>query len=223
MRGGKRCALLLMLGLAAGGAGIAHAARRQAEAVDWRRAATEEDRLRLRNWRDAWMTGLRQARTGGWTADVAALGELVNPDRSIAEPGLPDGDYRCRTIKLGSQGRGTLTYVAYPYFRCRVSDGGKQLVKLTGSQRLTGRLYPDTDARSIFLGTLMLGDEERSYAYGQDRARDMAGVLERVGERSWRIAFPYPAYESILDVVELVADDGAAGAGAGGTAGASGT
>ncbi len=186
MRGGKRCSLVLMLGLAAGGTGIAHAARRQAEAVDWRRAATEEDRLRLRNWRDAWMKGLRQARAGGWAADVAALGELVNPDRSIAEPGLPDGDYRCRTIKLGSQGRGTLTYVAYPYFRCRVSDGGKQLVKLTGSQRLTGRLYPDTDARSIFLGTLMLGDEERSYAYGQDRARDMAGVLERVGERSWR-------------------------------------
>ncbi|MGE7205255.1 DUF4893 domain-containing protein [Sphingomonas sp. NPDC019816] len=208
--------VVLVLALAAGGTSMATASRRQAEAVDWRRAATEADRTRLRNWREAWLKGLAQARSGGWAQDVAALGELVNPDRSVAEPGLPDGDYRCRTIKLGSQGRATLTYVAYPYFRCRVSAGGKQLVKVTGSQRVTGRIYPDTDARSIFLGTLMLGDEERSYTYGQDRARDVAGVLERVGPRRWRIAFPYPAYESLLDVIELVADGGGAAAAAGG-------
>ena len=225
MRARKPYWLALVLGLSvAGGASIAHASRRQAEAVDWRRAATEADRQRLRNWREAWIKGLAQARRGGWASDVAALGNLANPDRSIAEPGLPDGDYRCRTIKLGSQGRSTLAYVAYPYFRCRVSDGGKQLLKLTGSQRMIGRIYPDTDARSVFLGTLMLGDEERSYDYGQDRARDMAGVVERVDERVWRVAFPYPAYESLLDVVELVADRGkaAVGAGAVGSAGAGG-
>ena len=111
------------------------------------------------------------------TAEIAALGQLADPDYSIADPKLPDGDYRCRTVKLGSQGRATLTYVAYPYFRCRVAGGGQQLAKIDGSQRLTGRLYPDTDARSIFLGTMILGDEERSYAYGRDRARDMMPLI----------------------------------------------
>ncbi|WP_343527254.1 DUF4893 domain-containing protein [Sphingomonas sp.] len=179
-------------------------AQRLADANDWRRAATEDDRVRLRGWRTAWVKGIAQARSGGAAADVAALGPLADPDHSIAGPTLPDGDYRCRTIKLGSQGRAVLTYVAYPFFRCRVSEGGVRLVKLDGSQRLAGRLYPDTDARSIFLGTLILGDEERSYAYGRDRARDMAGVLERVDARRWRIAFPYPAYESVVDILELV-------------------
>ena len=32
----------------------------------------------------------------------------------------------------------------------------------------------------------------------------MAGFVERVGPRRWRIAFPYPAFESNLDVLELV-------------------
>lgn len=196
---------LVLLGtmLAAGGA-VAVQAQRVEEANDWRLAATEDDRVRLRGWRSAWVKGLAQARTGGAAGDVAALGQLADPDHSIADPTLPDGDYRCRTIKLGSQGRATLTYVAYPYFRCRVTEGGKQLTKVDGSQRLTGRLYPDTDARSIFLGTMMLGDEERSYAYGRDRARDMAGVVERVDPTRWRIAFPFPAYESVVDILELV-------------------
>ena len=189
--------------LAAGGV-VEVQAQRTEQANDWRLAATEDDRVRLRGWRSAWVKGLAQARTGGAAAEIAALGPLVDPDHSIAEPELPDGDYRCRTIKMGTQGRATLTYVAYPYFRCRVAGGGRQLSKIDGSQRLTGRIYSDTDARSIFLGTMILGDEERSYAYGRDRARDMAGVVERVDPTHWRIAFPYPAYESVVDILELV-------------------
>ena len=84
-----------------------------------------------------------------------------------------------------------------------MAGGGQQLAKIDGSQRLTGRIYSDTDARSIFLGTMILGDEERSYAYGRDRARDMAGVVERVDATHWRIAFPFPAYESVVDLLEL--------------------
>ncbi|WP_454278084.1 DUF4893 domain-containing protein [Sphingomonas sp. Marseille-Q8236] len=200
--------VLLAAGLAVGAVGTA-VAQRVEQASDWRLAATEDDRVRLRGWRTAWVKGLAQARAGGSAAALAELGPLANPDHSIADPKLPDGDYRCRTIKMGSQGRAVLTYVAYPFFRCRVSENGVRLTKLDGSQRLTGRLYPDTDARSIFLGTLMLGDEERSYAYGRDRARDMAGVLERIDTDRWRIAFPYPAYESVVDILELVPAAGA--------------
>src|SRR5690606_20523521 len=40
--------------------------------------------------------------------------------------------------------------------------------------------------------------------YGSDRMRDMAGLVERVGDNRWRLVLPAPAYESLLDVIELV-------------------
>jgi hypothetical protein len=56
----------------------------------------------------------------------------------------------------------------------------------------------------VFLGTLQLGDETRSLEYGHDRDRDVAGFLERVGERRWRLVLPYPAFESTTDIIELI-------------------
>jgi len=32
----------------------------------------------------------------------------------------------------------------------------------------------------------------------------MAGYVERVGERRWRMVLPRPTFESIVDVIELV-------------------
>ncbi|MDB5668625.1 MAG: hypothetical protein JWL74_1575, partial [Alphaproteobacteria bacterium] len=34
--------------------------------------------------------------------------------------------------------------------------------------------------------------------------RDMAGIVERIGDRRWRIVLPRPSFESIVDVLELV-------------------
>ncbi|HEY1145769.1 MAG TPA: DUF4893 domain-containing protein, partial [Allosphingosinicella sp.] len=76
--------------------------------------------------------------------------------------------------------------------------------KLTGSQRPLGLFLPHTANRMVFLGTLQLGDERRTLQYGGDDERDMAGILERIGERRWRLVLPYPHFESTLDIVELV-------------------
>ena len=32
----------------------------------------------------------------------------------------------------------------------------------------------------------------------------MAGLVERIGDNRWRLVLPAPAYESLLDVIELV-------------------
>jgi hypothetical protein len=56
----------------------------------------------------------------------------------------------------------------------------------------------------VFLGTLVLGDESLPVSYGSDRMRDMAGLVERIGDNRWRLVLPAPAYESLLDVIELV-------------------
>jgi hypothetical protein len=54
---------------------------------------------------------------------------------------------------------------------------------------------------------MQLGDEKRPMSYGRDANRDMAGLIERIAERRWRVVLPYPRFESVLDVVELVPAD----------------
>lgn len=173
---------------------------------DWHSVATADDRRRLRNWRDAWMEALPKARAGGGAEEIERGGALFEPDDSLANVAPPPGTYSCRTIKLGAASPGLLDYIAYPAFRCRIRLRGGRLefTKLTGSQRPVGTLFADNSRRMIFLGTLMLGDETRALRYGRDRERDLIGIVERVGEQRWRIAFPYPHHESLLDLIELV-------------------
>ena len=53
------------------------------------------------------------------------------------------------------------------------------------------------------LGSVALGNENQPKAYGEDKSRDMAGVLERIGPMRWRLAIPYPRSGARLDVYEL--------------------
>ena len=175
----------------------------------WRSVASEEDRKRIREWRTAWLEALEKARSAGHGPVLAAEGALLEPDAALPDVAPPAGDYRCRVIKIGAKGPGNLDHVAYPPFSCRIGagEGVRDFVKLTGSQRPVGRLFPENDGRMIFLGTLQLGDEQGTLRYGHDSERAMAGILERVGDRRWRLVFPYPRFESIVDVLELVPQD----------------
>ena len=99
-----------------------------------------------------------------------------------------------------------LAYVAYPAFACRIgpADGVQSFTKLTGSQRPVGVIYPGDALRQVFLGTLVLGDEQRAMQYGTDPDRDVAAFVERIGPNRWRMVIPSPAFESKTDVIELV-------------------
>jgi hypothetical protein len=171
---------------------------------DWRRVATPADRARLRGWRGAWMDALAQVDR----RELAREPALFDPDHALADALPPAGAYRCRTFKLGARGGIGPTYSASAWFACRIdSNGGTDvvsLVKIDGSQRPVGTVFADTDSRAIFLGTMELGDEKRPMRYGRDVNRDMAGLIERIGPQRWRVVLPYPRFESVLDVVELV-------------------
>lgn len=195
------------LALAATGAVPPRAAEAaDASPTDWRRVATSADRTRLRRWRTAWVAAIADARgTADGGPAIAADATLFDPDRSLEQPLPPAGTYRCRTVKLGRRGGVGPGYVAYGWFRCVVGAGARPgFTKIDGSQRQVGTLYPETDSRAAFLGTLALGDERGAMKYRRDANRDVAGWIERIGERRWRIAFPYPAFESTLDLMELV-------------------
>jgi hypothetical protein len=204
-------------GKARGGAAAMPAPAATAEAetfgeADWRRVATSGDRERMRRWRDAWVAALAAVPRGS-AREVAAQGVLFDPDASLPGAVPPAGDYRCRVFKLGRRGgtgagSGGPGFVAYAWFACRVgaprADGTVSLTKLTGSQRYVGTLYHHDGRRAAFLGTLALGDEVRTIEYGRSAERDIAGWIDRVGTARWRLAMPYPAFESLLDVMELV-------------------
>jgi hypothetical protein len=196
-------ACVLLAGCGGSGDGGVASSGSSAGSLDWRRVATAADRGRLRGWRGAWINALAHVDP----KEIAREPALFDPDHSIAGAMPLPGAYRCRTFKLGARNGVGPTFTAYGWFPCRIDrDLRGQLVfgKAAGSQRPAGTIYADTDTRSIFLGTLVLGDETRALDYGRDAGRDMAGVIERIGPKRWRMVMPYPRFESVLDVLELV-------------------
>lgn len=174
--------------------------------ADWRAVATESDREKLRDWRTAFVDGLRQAGAAGHARDIAAEGVLLDPDAALGGGPIPNGMYRCRVTKLGAQRPGMLAYLSYPAFSCRIRQekAVQGFAKLTGSQRPVGLIFPGDALRQVFLGTMVLGDESRAMQYGNDPDRDVAGFVERIGPARWRMVIPSPAFESRTDVIELV-------------------
>ncbi len=177
-------------------------------AMDWRAVATIADREKMRGWRAAWEEALPKARAFNAHA-IDADPDLFDPDRALGGAMPPPGSYRCRTYKLGViAGERGRDLNIFPWFQCRVADEGevRSLHELTGTQRPTGLLFHSADTRAIFLGTLVLGDEVSPLRYGVDATRDMAGYVERIGDKRWRFVVPHPRFELLLDVTELVSN-----------------
>lgn len=175
--------------------------------MDWRGVITAADRDRYQRRDAAWTLALQQAGRQRGSGDLNSLGDLIDPQ--AARPGVspPPGDYRCRTVKLGSQGgEDGLGYVVYGWFACRIEQTprGLKFTKLTGSQRPSGLLFPENDRHMLLLGSMALAQEPAANSYGRNPDRDMVAVLERIGEVRWRLVLPWPQYESNLDLIELV-------------------
>ena len=174
---------------------------------DWRGFVTLADRDRYQRRAAAWRLALEQARRQPGSGDLGSVGNLIDPDAAIAPVMPPAGNYRCRTVKLGSQGgEDGLGYVVYGWFACRIepTPNGLKFVKRTGSQRPAGLLFPEIDEHMILLGSMALASEPAASSYGQRPERDIIAVLERIGEARWRLVIPWPQSESNLDLIELL-------------------
>lgn len=179
----------------------------QVSMTDWRGIITADDRIRYDNRNEAWSTAVAQANSQPGSGNLASLSYLLQAD-TVSEPiALMAGHYRCRTIKLGSQGGNDgLGYVVYGWFSCHIEDTpqGLRFVKLTGSQRPQGILYPEGTGRMVFLGGLAVGAEDIAPAYNTRPERDVVGVIEQIGPNHWRMVMPWPRFESVADILELV-------------------
>lgn len=160
---------------------------------------TAADTARLDSYETTRKAALDEARSGD-PADLAVLDRLLaRPVVSFSDADLT-GDWRCRTIKAG----GIATLVIYDWFRCKITDDGSgwMLDKTSGSQRTRGRLYDDGDKRAIYLGSLRYNDDP-ARDYAADPEMDQVGYAFRAGADEWRIEFPQPRRESLLDILEL--------------------
>ena len=178
--------------------------------ADWHRVVTETDREKLRTWHATWMAAIAKARTAGKGAQIDALAALFDPDRAMPDGAMPPpGRYHCRVYKVGANGPAMQDFTAYPVADCAVApgNGASRFSRLAGAQRPIGLLFDDSPSRVVFLGTLVLGDETKPMVYGQDTQRDMAAYVDRIGPKRWRMAFPSPGFESMLDVIELTPAD----------------
>src|SRR4051794_19900857 len=78
----------------------------------YRQVISDDDRIRLRDWRSSFEDALTAARKSGHAGEIEREGALLDPDAALASPAIPNGMYRCRVIKLGAKDPGNLDYAA---------------------------------------------------------------------------------------------------------------
>lgn len=168
----------------------------------WRAIARAEDRSRLERLALAWEAALGEARARGLASRVRAEGAVLEPQAGLPRAAPPPGPYRCRLLRFRER-RG---FTAFPTYFCDVVVEGEllSLTKQEGAERPGGYLWQDGDARLVFLGAVALGDEIVPPAYGEDRGRDLIGLVERVGPFQYRLVMPFPPSGASLDILELV-------------------
>jgi len=163
---------------------------------------------------EARLAGLEWSRLRGLAAAMTEPDEEARQtvaglySNGLAPAGeLPEGDYRCRTVKLG----GISPLVVYPFFDCAIEaaeDGGYRIEKTSGSQRFSGHLAPSGDGY-FYRGALNYADEG-PVAYDGASERDQVGCLYRVSAQgqSYVLELPSPHLESHHDVIVLLPDAG---------------
>ena len=174
---------------------------------DWRSIITATDRDRYVRRDAAWRLALEQAQRQSGSGDLRSLGSLIERNAARDSVAPPPGNYRCRTVKMGSQGgENGLGFVIYDWFQCRIEQTprGLKFSKTTGSQRPSGLLFPEDARQMVMLGSVALAAEPPANSYGQRPDRDVVAVLERIGDARWRLVIPWPQNESNLDLIELV-------------------
>jgi len=201
MMRGLLASLTLALSVGSANAGLAQ----NGNEPEWAKQATQSDVVRIEQWRKSLEAGVKEAKRTGHGHEISKRAPLFAVSVGERDLALPDGRYHCSITKLGGKDGGGLPYIAYPKFRCMVTSVGKRLqfTKLTGSQMTSGWIYRTNRATGIYLGTSYYGYEDRAPKYGSDKKRDDAAIVERIGERRWRMIFPDPYYESVVDVMEL--------------------
>jgi uncharacterized protein DUF4893 len=165
------------------------------------RIITKPDQAKLDKYEETKNTAIDAASKGGSIADVKQLEEiLAKTNLAFSEDFDMTGEWKCRIAKLGDEPK----LVIYGWFKCHITDDGSgwTLEKTSGSQRTQGRFYTERDNRLTYLGVgFVAGEKPGNYGAGPDV--DQVGYAYRTGNNEFRIEFPAPAHESLMNILEL--------------------
>lgn len=148
-----------------------------------------------------------RALASGAPGDVNALTQALSGTPQIAFDESLNGDWTCRTMKLG----GLSPLVVYSPFKCRfgIENDGFTFEKLTGSQRTKGKVTL-RDGRAVYVGVgFVAGQTPPDYAdlppdfTSDGTVQTDVAILERIRPTRARLMFPAPANESDFDILEL--------------------
>lgn len=167
----------------------------------WERTVTLPDRQRI----DTLVASLARARAlvpKRRSRAVAAEGALLDPAAAQTVPQTPPGPYYRRLIRFG----GRAGFATFKPDVCYIEGATDALAftKQTGSNLPEGYFYEDGDRRQVFLGTFRAAGDRPGVGYGNDPARDIVGVVERVSPFRWRLILSRAGRGAALDIYELV-------------------
>lgn len=173
----------------------------------WQNHATAYDIGRLSHLDEARAKALQESE-GASEKDLSVVRTVLNRNARAVPLAALKGTWRCRTIRLG----GMEKLVVYDWFTCRIGErnGHPYFEKQTGTQHYGGLLYPHESGGFVFLGGTNSSKDKQAF-YSSSRPSlgaetspsDVAGLLAATGPHEARIEFPYPAQESVFDVIEL--------------------
>ncbi|HEX8421244.1 MAG TPA: DUF4893 domain-containing protein [Sphingomonas sp.] len=171
------------------------------EPTAWDVTASVADKQRIAALPATWAKA-RAAVPRRLAAKLKAEGALVDPAAALEAPTLPPGPYHCRLVRFG--GRAGLASYAPDFCYVEVDEDSLAFTKQTGTNLPVGWLFPDTDRRQIFIGSFKRPGESAAPAYGDNPARAVAGVVERVAPFRWRLVLTQAGKGATLDIYELV-------------------
>jgi len=174
-----RQALIALAALCAAGAAAAQA--------DWQARIRADDRARLERWagdvHDIYVQ-LQPAEFHG--ISPLTVRQLLDREAVALDLRALPGNWRCRNVQFGQRG-----VFGYPPFQCRIRQTPQGLFfeKISGSQRLSGQLYPDGAQHLVLLGGATVNqDPQRDYR-GDGNREDVVGRLYQTGRNRLMLVF----------------------------------
>jgi hypothetical protein len=161
------------------------------EGKTWRNAATDADAQALDALPQLWTEALADARGGGYARRIAAEGALLAPAAALPRAVPAPGPYFCRIVRLGAAGRGIRPLAEGGAGFCYVGDEPDRpsLTIEAGPRRMGGYLWATDNRRLVFLGAQSPRGAPIG-GYGDNPARDVAGLFDRIGTFRYRLTLP---------------------------------
>lgn len=173
------------------------------ETEAWRSIASQRDMLALDSLPARWSQALAAARAANFSRRIAAQGDLLDPEVRLPRAAPAPGTYRCRYVRPG---RRAWVNSAQGFCYVGFEEGQLTLASELRGLRFGGYLWElKRGERLVFLGASVPAGARTPLAYGEDASRDVAGLVERIGEFRYRLTLPETAPGAGLTVVEMIA------------------